>query len=185
MSTVRKLCVLLPMLSLALSGCSSTGISLLKAPALAPTATPAAAPTLPPPSIAGTGYDAFAGNCPDAASEDAALIGYANSQNYNVDMQLTVKPTEGCSSEPKTGVYKTFIRQAATASLTMNDIGGQLVAEYESTRDTFLSSMLSQLQSHYPNLSSVTIVVTYGGQTRTTLSWNGHGVPSIVDGSAQ
>jgi hypothetical protein len=183
MSTVRKLIVLLPVLALALGGCSSRSISLLKAPILAPTATPEALATQAP-SIAGTGYDAFAGNCVDAANEDAALISYANSQNYNADMQLTVNPTVGCAAAPTTGVYKTFIRQVATAHLTMNDIGGQLVAEYESTRDTFLSSLLSELQKHYPNLSNVTILVTYGGQARTTLSWNGRGVPSIVDGSA-
>lgn len=185
MSTVRKLFVLLPVLAMALSGCSTKSISLLKAPVAAPTATAEALPTLPPPSIAGTGYDAFAGNCPDVASEDAALISYANTQNYNVDMQLNVKPTGGCAAEHKSGVYKMFIRQAATATMTLNDLGGQLVAEYESTRDTFLSSLLSQLQQHYPNLSNVTISVIYGGQIRTTLTWNGHGVPSIVDGAPQ
>ena len=185
MTTVRKLIVLLPLLALALSGCSAKSISLLKTPVLAPTATPMQVATAQPPSIAGTGYDAFAGNCPDVASEDAALIGYANSQNYNADMQLMVKPTGGCSAEPTSGVYKTFLRQAATATLTMNDLGGQLVAEYESTRDTFLSSLLYQLQKHYPNLTTATIRVIYGGQTRTTLTWNGHGVPSIVDGAPQ
>lgn len=188
---MRKLILLLPLLALSLSGCSTKSLNGLNLNALMPTAvpkgtaTPAISPTAQAPSVASTGFDAYAGNCPDAANEDAALITYAQSQNYNFDMQLAIKPTIGCSADPHSATYRTFIRQVANAELTMNALDTNWIYGYVSTRDLFLQSIFTKLQAHYPSLSDTTITVTYNGQTRATLSYAGHGAPQIQDLYAQ
>ena len=144
-------------------------------------ATANARPTAQLPSIASSGFDSFAGNCPDAADEDAELITYAQSQNYNFDMQLTIKPTSGCDADSQSPTYQSFIRQVTKTALTMNAIDTAWIYGYVSTRDLFLQSMFSKLQAHYPSLSDVTITVLYNGQTRAILSYTGHGAPTIQD----
>jgi hypothetical protein len=127
------------------------------------------------------GYDQFAGNCPDAAVEDTALIAYANSQNYNFDMSLTISPTGGCGSDLKSVAYANFIRQVGQATLILNALDTAWVYGYVATRDTFLTNLFAQLQTRYPSLANVTITVLYGGATRATLTYNGHGQPVVQD----
>jgi hypothetical protein len=146
---------------------------------------PKPSPTAQLPSVSSNGFDAYAGNCPDAASEDAALITYAQSQNYNFDMQLQIKPTGGCDAELHSATYRSFIRQVTKANLSMNEIDSAWVYGYTTTRDLFLQSVFTKLQAHYPSLSDVTITVTYSGQTRATLAFTGHGAPTIQDLYAQ
>lgn len=186
MMAVRRLTMILPaaLLIVSLSACSANNLSLLnpqpkKHVKLVPT------PTVLAPSIASTGFDSFAGNCPDAASEDAALIGYAASQNYTFDMQLQVRPTANCDADTVSAAYRSFIRQATSARLTMNEVDSAWAYGYVSTRDLFLQSMFTQLQAHYPSLSDVTITVNYAGQPRATLTYNGQGKPVIQDLYAQ
>jgi hypothetical protein len=159
-----------------LSGCSSSSISLI-APAIA---TPKVTPTpesTPVPRILAMGYDHFAGNCPDAANESIALISYAQSQNYNFDMQLEIAPTGGCGSELKTGAYHTFVTQVGQATLNMNALDTQWVYGYAPTREAFIDSVFAKLQVQYPSLSKVQVNVLYGGQIRATLTYTGHGQP--------
>jgi hypothetical protein len=183
MSGVRKLLAILPLLiPFALSGCSSSSLtSLLAAPS--PTAVPPPSPTAvaQAPQVVSTGYDQYAGNCPDAANEDAELISYAQSQNYNFDMQLKIDPTAGCDADPTSAAYTTFRRQVGNATLSMNALDTSWVYGYVAARDTFLSSVFSQLQQHYPSLTNVTITVNYGGQLRATLTYNGQGQPVLND----
>jgi hypothetical protein len=185
MRAVRKLYALLPLLALSLSGCSTNSLSVLNPPTKKHAVAAAPTATVPAPSVASNGFDSFAGNCPDAANEDARLIGYATGQNYNFDMQLHVKPTIGCDADPSSAAYKSFIRQATKADLTMVALDTQWVYGYVSTRDLFLQSVFTQMQTHYPSLSDVTITVTYNGQTRATLAFTGHGAPVIQDLYAQ
>lgn len=191
MSGVRRLILLLPLLALSLSGCSSKSFNGINLNAFLPTAvpkrtaTPVGSPTAAAPLVSKNGYDAFAGNCPDAANEDAALITYVQSQNYNFDMQLLIKPTVGCDADPQSATYKTFIRQVSKADLTLNAIDTNWIYGYVSTRDLFLQSIFTKLQAHYPSVSDVTITVTYDGQTRAILSYTGHGAPQIQDLYAQ
>ncbi len=185
MSAVRKfLPLLLPLLALSLSGCSTQSISLLNPPA-ATVVKPTAVSTLQPPQVLSTGYDQFAGNCPDAVSEDTDLIAYANSQNYNFDMELQIKPTLGCDADPKSPTYTNFLRQVGEANLTMNALDTAWVYGYVYTRDTFLTSVFAHLQEHYPSLAKVTVTVLYGGNTRAILTYNGHGQPQLQDLYAQ
>jgi hypothetical protein len=181
MTAVRKL--MLPLLlAVSLSGCSTKNIPLLSAnstPQKPATRTVAAATAQP--LVLSTGFDQFAGNCSDAATEDTALISYAASQNYNLDMQLRVTPTKGCDADPKSAAFKTFIRQAGQATLTVNDLNGQLAYGYVATRETFVSSLFAQLQLHYPSLAKVTITVTRGGHTFTVLNYDGHGQPQMSE----
>jgi hypothetical protein len=152
-----------------------------------PTKTPARVHTVAPvvtvsaPSIAATGFDSFAGNCPDAADEDVALINYAGSQNYNFDMQLQIHPTQGCDADRKSPAYKSFIKQVTQANLLLNALDTAWTYGYVGTRDTFLTNVLSQLQTHYPSLSNATITVTFGGTTRATVTYTGHGAPVVND----
>ena len=174
--------LLLPV-ACSLSGCSVKGLNLLDSPA---TRTPAIraslTATVAAPRVLNSGYDSFAGNCPDAADEDAALIGYANSQNYNFDMQLRINPTEGCAADTKSATFKGFIRQVSQAQLTLNALDTAWVYNTAlATRDTFLTAILQQLQAHYPSLSDVTIVVNYGGQPQARVTYNGHGAPVVTD----
>jgi hypothetical protein len=145
------------------------------------TVTVVASPTAPAPNVSSSGYDAFAGNCPDAANEDAELITYAQSQNYNFDMQLAIKPKIGCAADIESSTYKTFIRQVTKATLTLNALDTNWIYGYVSTRDLFLQSVFTRLQQHYPSLSDATITVTYNGQTRAMLTYTGHGAPAIQD----
>ena len=182
MTAVRRLLALLPLLALSLSACSTKNIPLLTADATP--AKPAAKPTLVAtalPLVLSTGFDQFAGNCPDAAIEDTDLITYATSQNYNLDMQLQVTPTLGCDADPKSAAYKTFIRQAGQAKLTVNDLNGQLAFGYVATRETFTTNLFAQLQVHYPSLAKVTITVIRGGHTFTVLTYDGHGQPQMSE----
>jgi hypothetical protein len=149
------------------------------------TATPASNAGAEAPVVSKNGFDTLAGNCPDSANEDAALITYAQSQNYNFDMQLFIKPTIGCDADSHSATYKTFIRQVAKADLTLNALDTNWIYGYVSTRDLFLQSIFTKLQGHYPSMSDVTITVTYNGQTRATLSYTGHGAPQIQDLYAQ
>jgi hypothetical protein len=182
MSAVRRLIPLLPLLALSLGGCSTKNIPLLTADATPkkPVVRPTEAPTAMP-LVLSTGFDQFAGNCPDAAVEDTALISYATTQNYNLDMQLQVTPTQGCDADPKSQSYKTFIRQVGQAKLTVNDLDGQLAYGYVATRETFTTNLFAQLQAHYPSLAKVTITVIRGGHTFTVLSYDGHGQPQMSE----
>jgi len=182
----RKLYLTLPLLALLVSGCTAKNINPFS-PSVATkhTVKPAPAATVAPPNIAINGFDTFAGNCPDAANEDAALVSYASSQNYNFDMQLQIKPTQGCDADPKSSTYKTFRRQVSQATLTLNALDTAWVYGYVSTRDTFLTNVFSQLQAQYPSLSTATISVTYGDVTRATLTYSGHGAPAVNDLYAQ
>jgi hypothetical protein len=174
-----------------MSGCSSKSFNGINLGAFMPTpvpkqrATPTPNPQSQAPSVAGSGYDAFAGNCPDAANEDANLITYAQSQNYNFDMQLAIKPTIGCNADSRSAAYKTFIRQVSKAELTLNALDTNWIYGNVSTRDLFLQSIFTKLQQHYPSLSDVTITVSYNAQPRATLSYTGHGAPQIQDLYAQ
>lgn len=181
-SGVRRLLPLLLLPIPLLSGCSTKSIPLLtgNTPPKTPTVGVAPAPTAPP-LVLSTGFDHFAGNCPDAATEDTALIVYASSQNYSLDMQLQVTPTQGCDADAKAAAYRTFIRQAGQAKLTVNDLNGQLAYGYVATRETFVSNLFAQLQGHYPSLSRVTITVIRGGRAFTVLSYDGHGQPQMSE----
>ena len=182
MVLVPKVYALLPLLAFTLSGCSTTTLnvfnSTVKKAAIAK-AVPTA--TVQAPSVAPGGFDSFAGNCPDAAAADATLITYASGQNYSFDMQLKINPIQNCDAEPKSEAYKSFIHQATKATLLLNSLDGNWVGGLVSTRDQFLVSMLTQLQLHYPSLSDATITLTYGGQTRATITWTGHGTPQVND----
>jgi hypothetical protein len=180
LTAVRKLLPLLGFIPLLLSGCSSETISVFTNTSVATVARPTAVPTaVPPPLVASTGYDQFAGNCPDAAVEDTNLISFAAAQNYNFDMSLTISPTSGCGADPKSPAYTTFVRQVGQATLTLNALDTAWVYGYVATRDTFLTNLFAQLQTHYPSLANVTITVLYGGNTRATLTYNGHGQPLL------
>jgi hypothetical protein len=173
---------LLALIPLLLAGCSSKTISVFTNTTVATIARPTPVPTaVPPPRVSGMGYDQFAGNCPDAAVEDTALIAYANSQNYNFDMSLTISPTGGCGSDLKSVAYANFIRQVGQATLILNALDTAWVYGYVATRDTFLTNLFAQLQTRYPSLANVTITVLYGGATRATLTYNGHGQPVVQD----
>lgn len=179
---MRKLLPLLGLIPLLLGGCSAQTISVLTNTTIATVARPTAVPTaIPPPLVASTGFDQFAGNCPDAAVEDTNLIAFAASQNYNFDMSLTISPTAGCDADPKSPTYASFIRQVGKANLILNALDTAWVYGYVSTRDTFLTNLFAQLQTHYPSLADVTITVVYGGNTRATLTYNGHGQPQLQD----
>jgi hypothetical protein len=187
MSGMRRLLIFLPLLiPFALSGCSSSTLSsLLSAPTPTPAPKPSPTAVTAAPQIVSTGYDQYAGNCPDAANEDASLINYAQSQNYNFDMQLKISPTAGCDADPTSAAYATFRRQVGDATLAMNALDTSWVYGYVAVRDTFLSSVFSQLQQQYPSLSNVTISVNYGGQLRATLTYDGRGQPVLDDLFAQ
>ena len=185
MRPVRTLCIAASLLALSLCGCSAQGFSVLSPAAPTRTPAPAVTSTVPPPSVSQNGFDSFAGNCADAANEDVALMNYANTQNYNFDMQLQIKPTLGCDADTDSSTYKTFIRQVADANLTMNALDTAWIYGYVSTRDLFLQSMFTNLQKHYPSLSTAVITITYNGQTRATLAFTGHGAPTINDLYAQ
>ena len=171
------------MIAVVLAGCSSKDLTSLANTGekkavntpVPPTATVAA------PSILSTGYDSFAGNCPDADNEDVALLTYAHSQNYNVDMQLRITPTQGCDADPKSKAYDTFRRQVAQATLLLNAIDYSWNNSYTATRDTFLISVFQRLQAHYPSLSNVTITVVYGSNKQAILTYTGHGQPVVAD----
>ena len=135
----------------------------------------------PPPLVSNLGYDQLAGNCPDAATEDTNLIAYANAQNYNFDMSLTISPTTGCGADLKSVAYANFIHQVGQATLILNALDTAWVYGYVATRDTFLTNLFAQLQTRYPSLANVTITVIYGGTTRATLTYNGHGQPLVQD----
>ncbi len=182
-----SLLILLPVLAFALGGCKTKNLSLKNIPLLSnsssptkPLARPTSVPTAAP-LVASTGFDQFAGNCPDAATEDTTLIAYAASQNYNLDMQLRVSPTAGCDADPKSAAYKTFIRQVGQASLLVNDLDGQLVYGYTTTRETFISNLFAQLQAHYPSLGKATVTAARGNRTYTVLTYDGHGQPQITE----
>jgi hypothetical protein len=181
MSAVRRL--MLPvLLAVSLSGCSTKNIPLFMAnPTPKKPVTRVVPAATAPPLVLSTGFDQFAGNCPDAATEDTALISYAATQNYNLDMRLRVTPTQGCDADPKSTRFKTFIRQAGQATLMVNDLNGQLAYGYVATRETFVSSLFAQLQAHYPSLAKVTITVTRGGHTFTVLNYDGHGQPQMSE----
>ena len=181
MSPRRVLCVLVPLLALSLSGCSSNTLQSLLSITPTPTATPAPTATVPPPIVSSTGFDTLAANCPDAATEVFALIAYANSQNYNFDMHLQVSPTLGCFADPGSAAYMSFIRQVTVANLTMYALDTSWIYGYVSTRDLFLRSIFTRLQSHYPSLTNAQITIEYNGQVRATLTFNGHGAPAISD----
>ncbi|HWE61609.1 MAG TPA: hypothetical protein VHB98_07855, partial [Chloroflexota bacterium] len=146
---MRRLVVLLPLLALSLSGCSTKSFNGLNIASFIPTPAPKhmhvpkPSPTAQLPSVSSNGFDAYAGNCPDAASEDAALITYAQSQNYNFDMQLQIKPTGGCDAELHSATYRSFIRQVTKANLSMNEIDSAWVYGYTTTRDLFLQSVFT------------------------------------------
>jgi hypothetical protein len=183
MSPRRMLWMLVPLLALSLSGCSSVNTSLQSLLSIAPTPTPTPAPTatVSPPSVSSTGFDTLAANCPDAADEVFALIAYANSQNYNFDMHLQVSPILGCFADAGSAAYRTFIRQVTVANLTMYALDTSWIYGYVSTRDLFLRSVFTKLQSHYPSLTNAQITIEYNGQVRATLTFNGHGAPTIND----
>jgi len=181
-SAVRKLLPLLALIPLLLAGCSSKTISAFTNTTVATVARPTPVSTaVPPPLVLSMGYDQFAGNCPDAAVEDTTLIAYANSQNYNFDMSLTISPTGGCGADLKSAAYANFIRQVGQATLILNALDTAWVYGYVATRDTFLTNLFAQLQAHYPSLANVTITVLYGGATRATLTYTGHGQPTVQD----
>lgn len=181
MMVVRTLRMLVPLLALSLSGCSTSSLSLLTPAEPTHTPVPVLAATAVAPRVSSSGFDSFAGNCPDAATEDTTLIAYANSQNYNFDMQLQIKPTQNCDADQGSSAYKTFIRQVTDVTLTMNALDTAWTSGYVSTRDLFLQSVFTKLQAHYPSVASVTITITYNGQTRATLTFTGHGAPVIND----
>ncbi len=183
MTAVRKLLYpLLGLIPLMLAGCSSKTISVFSNTSVATPGRPTPVPTaVPPPLVSSLGYDQFAGNCPDAAVEDTTLIAYAGSQNYNFDMSLTISPVTGCGADPKSAAYATFIRQVGQANLTLNALDTAWVYGYVATRDTFLTNLFAQLQMHYPSLAKVTITVQYGGNTRATVTYDGHGQPVVQD----
>jgi hypothetical protein len=133
------------------------------------------------PQILSTGFDQFAGNCPDAATEDLDLISYAQTQNYNFDMQLRIAPTTGCDAALNTPSYHTFVTQVGQATLTMNALDTQWVYGYAPTREAFVQSVYSKLQAHYPSLTKVSITVLYGGRPRATLNFSGQGQPVYQD----
>ena len=188
METVRKLVPILPLLALVLSGCSTKHLQI---PLLSDTPTPVTtharptAATMAPPQVLANGYDHFAGNCIDAANEDIALIGFAASQNYNLDMQLRIKPITGCDADPKSAAFKSFIRQVGEADLLVSDLDGQLVFGYTATRETFISNLFAQLQAHYPSLGKATITTTRGGRLYTVLTYTGHGQPVMTEDYGQ
>ncbi len=165
---------------LALGGCSSSTISLIAPPVTTPVVTPTVAPTEQP-QIVSTGFDKFAGNCLDAANADMDLITYAESQNYTFDMQLQVAPTSGCSASPGTSAYHTFVTQVGQVTLNMNEIDSQWVWGYAPTREAFIDSVFARIQARYPSASKVTINVTYSGQVRAILTYNGRGQPVYQD----
>jgi hypothetical protein len=185
MRDVRSFPLLLFLPALLLSGCSVKNINLFSTPKA--TKTPTTVSNLPPvatisaPSIAAAGFDSYAGNCPDAADEDVTLINYAKSENYNFDMQLQIHPTQGCDADHKSSTYKSFIKQVTQANLLLNALDTAWTYGYVSTRDTFLTNVLSQLQAHYPSLSNATITVNFGGTTRATVTYTGHGAPVVND----
>jgi hypothetical protein len=163
-----------------LSGCNVTGLSIVDQPTATPAPTATVAPT-PVPQILSTGFDQWAGNCPDAADEDIALIGYAQSQNYNFDMQLRIAPTAGCDAALNTPAYHSFVTQVGQATLTLNALDTAWVYGYAPTREAFVQSVYAKLQAHYPSLTKVSITVAYGGRTRATLTYSGQGQPVYQD----
>lgn len=182
MPFVRRVYALLPLLAFTLSGCSSTALRVFNTTVkktVVAKAVPSA--TVQAPSVAADGFDGFAGNCPDAAAEDASLITYASGQNYSFDMQLKINPTQNCDADGKSELYRSFIHQATKASLLLNSLDGNWVGGLVSTRDQFLQSVLTQLKLHYPSLSDVTITLIYNGQTRATITSNGGGTPQVND----
>ena len=181
MIAVRTLRVLVPLLALSLCGCSANSLSILTPTKSTVTPSPASTVLLQPPRVASTGFDSWAGNCPDAADEDTSLISYANSQNYNFDMQLVIKPTTGCDADTDSSAYKVFIRQVTNVTLTMNALDTAWIYGYVNTRDLFLQSMFTKLQAHYPSLANASITIAYNGQTRATLTFNGQGAPVVND----
>jgi hypothetical protein len=128
----RLKALVLPLMILSLSGCKSTNIPLLTAPASTPIVTATSEPTQVP-RIVETGYDRFAGNCVDAANEDVDLIDYAQSQNYNFDMQLQIAPTSGCGANKSSPAYRTFVTQVGQVTLNMNALDTQWVYGYAPT----------------------------------------------------
>ncbi len=163
-----------------LSGCSSSSISLIPAPIGTSVVTPTPEPTQPP-QVVSTGFDKFAGNCLDAANADMDLISYAQSQNYNFDMQLQVAPTTGCSADLGTAAYHTFVTQVGQVTLNMNELDSQWVYGYAPTRQAFIDSVFSKILARYPSASKVTINVTYAGRVRAILTYDGRGQPAYQD----
>ena len=147
---IAALC--LPIVLLALAGCSSSTMSLITPPAVTPVVSPTSAPTEQP-QIVSTGFDKFAGNCLDAANADMDLITYAQSQNYNFDMQLQVLPTTTVSAAPGTAAYHTFVTQVGQIVLNMNEIDSQWVWGYAPTREAFIDSVFARIQARYPSAS--------------------------------
>ena len=172
--------ICLPIMVLAVGGCSTSTISLIAPPASTPVVTPTLAPTEQP-QIVSTGFDKYAGNCQDAANADMDLISYALSQNYNFDMQLQVQPTTDCNADPGTAAYHTFVTQVGQVSLNMNEIDSQWVWGYAPTREAFIDSVFAKIQARYPSAAKVTINVTYAGQVRAILTYTGRGQPSYQD----
>jgi hypothetical protein len=170
----------LPVVLLALGGCSSSTISLIAPPASTPVVTATLAPTEQP-QIVSTGFDKYAGNCLDAANADMDLISYAQSQNYSFDMQLQVAPTADCGADAGTAAYRTFVTQVGQVTLNMNEIDSQWVWGYAPTREAFIDSVFAKIQARYPSASKVTINVTYAGQVRAILTYNGRGQPTYQD----
>ena len=175
---VAVLC--LPVILFGLGGCSSSSIALISPPVSTPVVTATPEPTELPQMVS-TGFDKYAGNCLDAANVDMDLISYAQSQNYNFDMQLQVAPTTECSADPGTAAYHTFVTQVGQITLNMNEIDSQWAYGYAPTREAFIDSVFAKIQAHYPSASKVTINVTYAGQVRAILTYNGHGQPVYQD----
>ena len=157
------LCSLL-LLPVLLSGCSLAGVDLSFQTKHAPRASGTATlPALPTPGTAPTpAFDLQAGNCPDAAAQDVALITYARSKGYGLDMRLRLSPVTVLCGE--TGpALESYRARVADAELHAYVIDGSWAGFYPAARVSLAATLVDRLHALYP--AAIVKVHVYEGDT--------------------